>query len=291
MEDKILNPKDIVHEVYDEIKSRWKRGKELSITSLPTLDNILWGLRTQKLVIVGARPSMGKSTYMLQLAYDFAKQGKKVYFFTFEMTPAVCVERLMCSYNRTDNFLMNTGKICEEVNYEKKVKQFTDGFPDSLVIIDQIGRNIKQLIDTIEKLGSDVDVVFIDYIQLIKGIGNRSDKQTLDEYLTTLREYAIRRKFCAIVGSQINRDTHTGAVKPPSMWELKSSGTLEENSDIVILLHWDYFYSRDDTKKNDYWIRIAKNRDGRTGIFDKCRFYPQFYKIAEEPEEDEWIGF
>ena len=292
MEHQVYNAKDLIKETYQGAKDRLARGKELSITSLPTLDNLLWGLNTEKLVIIGARPSMGKSSVSLQLAYDFAKQGKKIYFFTFEMTPRVCLERLISSQLSIDNRLLTTGEIAQH-DYDEKINSFFDTFPSTLVIIDQIGRNIGQLIRAIQKLGSDVDAVFIDYVQMIKGIGNRTDKQTMDEYLTILREQAIRHKFCAIVASQINRDA---GGNEPKMWELKSSGTLEEHADIVMLLHWGFLHSRETDKRNDYWLHVAKNRDGQTGKISRehgvlLRYYPQFSRVQEEPLEDEWIGF
>ena len=131
----------------------------------------------------------------------------------------------------------------------------------------------------IEQFDSPIDAVFIDYIQMVKS-GGKNNREAIDDYIKDLREYAIEKDFCAIIGSQINRGTHDGGkVKPPSIWELKGTGSLEEHVDMCILVHWEYFYDHT-LDEGRYWINVAKNRDGRTGEFE-CSFIPKYYKITE----------
>jgi replicative DNA helicase len=130
------------------------------------------------------------------------------------------------------------------------------------------------------------DVVIIDYGNLVDDAGFRSRKEGLDNYIKGFRALAIHNDFCAIMGAQINRGTHEGhKIREPEIWELKETGELEQVADMIFLLHWQYFYDRDESIKNDYIINIAKNRDGRTAK-KKIYFYPQWCKFVDREEEE-----
>ena len=280
----VHHPHDVWIEHFSEIEDRWHKGKELAISSLPELDNKIWGLRKKKLVVVGARPSMGKSTFMLQIAWDFVLQGKKVYFFTLEMTKEECLERLFCIDQRVDNFILHTGKITEMQHLpdiQRKIEDFNKNInTDKLIFIESYGKTFREINEVVDGIG-DAEVVILDYIQMIKE--KTTSKEAIDEYIKDLRNYAIRKNFCAIIGSQINRGTFDGKkITFPELHELKGSGCLEEVCDLAFLLHWHYFYTREDAIKKDYWVRVAKNRGGRTGVFN-CLFEPEFYQIKEKP--------
>lgn len=286
MIDKIVNLYENFNTFASNIDKRYKRGKELSIKSLPKLDNFLWGIEKQKLVIVGARPSMGKSTLLMQMAYDFAESGKVVYFFSFEMTPQVCFNRLLSSQCEIDNKLIRTGEIVpEKAKYIDKIDKFKGNLKNvKMPVIGQLGMRFKELLQIVEGLDTKVDCVVIDYIQMVKSAGT-SDKQAIDDYIKELRNLAVEKDFCILMGSQINRAIKDSKDRFPTIEMLKGSGTLEEHSDMIMLLHWEYHYGGGD--KYQYWINIAKNRDGATGAFPNMYFYPQYYKICETPMEGE----
>jgi len=116
---------------------------------------------------------------------------------------------------------------------------------------------------------------------MVKATPRQTKKDAIDDYIKKLRNYAIQKNFCAIVGCQISRATHEQhKLRYPELWELKGSGEIEEAADLAFLLHWEYFYTREEESKNKYIIKVAKNRNGRTGIFE-CAFFPQYYKIGE----------
>lgn len=291
---KIKSPFDVWVDHHDEITARWGRGKDLSIISLPSLDERIWGFKKKSLVVIGGRPSQGKSTLMLQLAWDFVKQQKKVYFFTLEMTSEDCIERLWALDQELDNFLITTGKIgtlynidhirSQRDNFHNKLKDIDN--KGNLVLIEGYGKTFFEINKVVEKLG-DADAVFIDYLQMIKEKTN--SKTAIDEYIKDLRHYAIEKDFCAIVGSQINRGSHDQhKIREPEMWELKGSGSIEEHCDVCILVHWDWFYKREEDNKEDYLIKVCKNRRGRSGRF-QCRFQPQFFKVSEYEDADERV--
>ena len=289
MTEKIVNPADVFPEIYQEILDRYGRPKELSITSLPSIDNKIWGLHKKKLVVVAGRPSQGKSSILLQWAYDFALQGKTVVFFSLEMIISECIERMLINQCLIDNYTILTGSYARDAEeYKEAVSAFDKKLGElKFVLVESIGRTFDEIFQTIESFKTPVDVVIIDYIQQIMAGKRQSKKEAIDEYIKRLRNYAIEKDFCAIIGSQINRGTHDGGkIRTPEMWELKGSGDIEEHSDMIFLLHWQYYYTREEDEKDNYWIRLAKNRNGRTGVFD-CAFEPQHYKIKEATHEVE----
>lgn len=289
LEDKIIHPGDILDERIEEIKAKWKRGKELSLDFLPTLDNKIWGLQRGKLIVIGGRPSQGKSTLMLQMAYSFAKQKRKVMFFTLEMSNKVCLDRLLSYGCEIDNFIINTGKLKElDLLYKDRINKFKKELSETnLVFIESWGRNFKEINHAISSTSDTPDVVFIDYINMIRQ-GGRNKREAIDEYIKELREFALDKNFCVIIGCQLNRDVHKHqdeAPRVPDLWHIKESGHLEEHADQVFLLHYPFHYTKKSEDEGNYIIKIAKNREGRTGSF-KCTFQPEFYKIGEKNVEE-----
>ena len=289
MIENIIHPADIYTEVTEAISARYGKPKELSISFLPTLNDKIWGLNKRKLVVVAGRPSMGKSTLLLQMAYAFAEQGKRVFFFSLEMPKETCVERLICNQCGISNYLTRTGKLEEEIEkYHSKLNGFYNRLKNTqLVLIENWGKTFLQIREVIETLDRP-DVVIIDHINRIKK-DRVTEKESIDKYIMDLRTMALNKDFCAIIGAQINREVHKtkdNEVKSPNLWHLKGSGGIEEDADVCFILHWEYFYTREEGTENDYLIKVVKNRDGRTGEFD-CIFEPEFYRIGEKRERTE----
>ena len=293
-ESRVYHPADLITEHWQAIKARWGQKKDLSISFLPELDNKIWGLKRKSLVVVAGRPSMGKSTLMLQMAYSFAAEGKKVYFFSLEMTKEECLERLICNYCSIDNYNVHTGKIDGD-EFNDKIACFHQVLSDmKLMIVESWGRSFNEILEVIDNF-QEPDAVFIDYVNMIRQ-GSLSKKSAIDEYIKDLRRLALDKNFCAILGAQINRDIHRNQepgkdVPIPNMWNLKDTGNLEEHSDLVLIVHWPHYYrylieggNSDDGK--EYFIKVAKNRSGRTGIFE-CDFLPEYYRITggEKPAD------
>jgi len=279
-----IHPADRYKELYPELLDKHGKPKEFSIDFLPSLDKCIWGLSRKQLVVAAGRTSMGKSVFLVQLAYSLAKQGKRVAFFSLEMTADNCILRMMNLTCGISNWVNIVGISAEEDKaYKPRMTKFQQELDNMrLAIYESYGKTFDEINDSIEQLGGEVDVVIIDYVQMIKGGGKATDKQAIDEYIKQLRELAIKKNFCAIIGSQINRATYykDGKIKKPELWELKGTGCLEEVADIAILVHWQHHYDADDSPEDEYWIKVAKNRNGRTGQFD-CKFEPEYYRLSE----------
>lgn len=287
-QEKIHHPHDVYINHYQEIKERWGRDKELSITSLPNLDNKIWGLRKRNLVVVAGRPSQGKSNICLQWALDFAKQGKKVQFFTLEMTPESCIERIIARECSIDNFLLRSGKIgMLESHYIDKLNKLNELLKKiKLTFISSWGKSFAEINQIISSFETP-DVVVIDYVNMIKSDANKK-RHAISEYIKNLRTMAIEKNFCAIIACQINREAHKNKdnqVRVPNLWHLKEAGELEEHCDQAFIVHYDYFYSNIPDEEGRYIIKVAKNREGRTGEFE-CFFEPQFNRVSEYETEN-----
>jgi len=250
---------------------------------LPALSEKIWGLQRRKMLVVGGRTSQDKSGFALQLAYHSAKQGFKTYFFSLEMGAEELAERLLCQLARIPNFelLMNPQK------YQARADEFSELLKDlPLVITYKIGSTIKELYDVIEDLPKP-DVVIVDYLQAIRNL--KSDRLSeINDYILQFRELAVTKNFAGVMVSQINRAAMDAGDKRPQLWQLKASGTIEEHADVVLLLHWNYFYSGVLEEKATIEVIIAKQRNGMTGTI-KGHFEPQFYLIGEK--ENKQYGY
>lgn len=277
MELKIINIGHLFEPLLEEIKKR-TGAPEIQITNLPTLNDMIWGVRKRKLTIIGARPSHGKSAFAVQICLDIVKQNKSVIFFSLEMENLECAERLIAYELKIHNKTIQRGDISNDYN---RINQFAESIKSKKFFIsDCIGRTWQQIADVIEKLrkiDKVPDVIVLDYIQNTKGEGNA--KEAMDEYIRKFREMAIRYNFAGILCSQINRASQDGEEKAPMLHQLKGSGFIEEHADIVLLLHWPYKY---DCSKDKYHfeINVAKNKLGDTGWIN-VKYEPEFFKFSE----------
>lgn len=288
MERKIIHPGDEFGGVIGDMLDRYGKKPELPLSSLPRINARIWGLRKKTLIGVCGRPSQGKSVLMLQMAHDIAKDKKNVVFISLEMTLQDCIMRLLNAECEIDNWCNIAGLSQKEyVNKQPKIVEFQKKLEDmNFIFVEGYGKTFEEILNLIEGFKKPVDAIFIDYIQMIKA-GGKTDKQAIDEYIKKLRNYAMKKNFCAVIGSQINRGTHDGnKIKKPEIWELKGSGALEEVMDMCFLVHWQHYYTQKKEEYNDYWIRVAKNRGGRTGVFE-CIYEPEFYRITEGSEGDD----
>lgn len=278
MDLKIVNVADMIQPAVDEIKKR-TNTPELQITTLPRLNDILWGMRKRKLTTIGARTSQGKSTFAVQLCLDLAMQGKKVMFFSLEMENIECAERLLAHCLEIHNNALARGDGYKLVERAKELEvKLKDKY---FLISDCIGRTWKEINDLIESwhtAGSVPDMIVLDYIQNVKGQGNQ--KEVFDEYIRKFREMAIRYNFAGVICSQVNRTSQESEDKSPQLHQLKGTGGLEEASDVVLLLHWPYFYHRDEEKFNHYEVYVAKNKLGATGRLN-IRYEPEFFRFRD----------
>lgn len=234
------------------------------------------------MLLIGARASNGKSTFAINIAVDLASQGKRVMFLSLEMPKEKIIERIFCLCSRVDNIELLTGGYVKNNEIKKKYQKFKDSMSKWEILIgDCIGRDWAWLEQYVFKnLKDSPDCVIIDHVQEIRG--GQSKKESIDEYISKMREMAVRYNFALILCSQVNRTAADEKGKEPQLHQLKGTGYLEEAADQVILLHWPFHYATDGKKvnKEEYTLNVAKNRDGMTG-FIKMKYFPEYYHIAD----------
>src|SRR5258706_1758937 len=217
---------EVFHDVSKELKTR--TGKPKYPTGFDKLDKTLWGLHKKEILTLGARPSQGKSSFAMALAYQVAEKGAKVLYVSLEMTKEQLAERLYSREVAIPGTELRKGYFKDDetlLAFEKKLSE------TSLLIVDDNCRNVQNLESILKD--NKFDFVFFDYIQLIH-TGKKSKLEGIEDAVCSLKAYSIQYDFGLVLVSQINRDGN----ETPSMSTLKGAGILEEHSDTVVLLKY-----------------------------------------------------
>lgn len=276
--------KNLLSFIHNDLISRGGAPK-LPITSLPLLNNKIWGLKEGAITIIGARTSQGKSSLALQMAHDLANHLIPVLFLSLEMTAEDLIERLFCQTEQVDNFDLLCGRINTDVEIQAKWKAFKANVEKiPLLITCGVGRNFGEINELINLVNPKPRAVFIDYVQNIS-MKPKETRETINEYIRQFGNMAMRNKFAGVLCSQINRGAEQGKGNEPHLAQLKESGFLEESAFCVMLLHWENFYDHG-KPKGTYKIIVAKNRNGRTGDHF-VEYTPQYYLFSEIKETKE----
>ena len=264
-------------------------------TGIPPLDALIWGVHRRELMAIGARPSEGKSSLAMFMAYQMACQGKTVVFISLEMTREQLLERMFCHVCDIDSWELRKGNI--PPNYQElsqSFKKIIDSMP--LIIIHGVGREfheIESLISSLKK--NKPDVLFLDYVQLISADKEMSRRDSITSYLPRMRDLAVKHDLAAIVLSQLNRDTHNNKMSRPSIKHFKESGSIEETADTCLLLWWKTMeeemsmvsdeqdaHDAATNVKSEYHIICAKQRHGPIGEVN-INFHPGKFRFTQIP--------
>jgi len=258
-----------IYDIYETLKKdlRIRTGMIQYPTGLKGLDEITWGVHKRELLTVGARTSQGKSVFALEAAKNLAKNSQVVLLLSLEMSKEQIVERLLSNMCEIDNTMLRRGQAWDLVcKKEGHFKEWLQTAP--LVIDDQNGYYFKNILEVIDAVKPDF--VIVDYVQMISTRGFKDKLAALEDFVKEIHKLGKERNFGAILISQINR---AGAEGRPFMHQLKHAGILEEHSDSVILLQWDF-------EKHTYTVFVEKNRHGMVGEL-QINFEPQFYRFSD----------
>jgi len=269
--------------VKTELLSRASKP-EFPITSLPDLNYKIWGLK-KGLNVIASRTSQGKSSIVSQLCYDMAKQGIPTLLMSLEDDVPTILEKMFCQQCFINNEEIQRGGFRE---YEHKWDSFIEDFPKPLLITNEIGSTFHDINILVESLQPKPKVICIDYLQNIK-VTTKSEREGFDEYIRQFRAICIKHGIAGILVSQMNRMAG-GADGIISMENLKGTGGLEEKSEMIFLLSWDYFHSRNEAKRNEYTVIIAKNKRGRTGKHI-LHYTPEHYRFSEVIHEEKALAY
>ena len=266
--------KDILVDTFTQLEQLYNQKQH--ITGVPTgfadLDYKTAGLHNSDLILVAARPAMGKSAFALNIASYAATRGNTpVAIFSLEMSKEQMVNRILCSEAMVDSNKVRTGKIDDED--WGKLAQASGTLSESKIFIDDTpGISIMEIRAKCRKLKleQNIGLVVIDYLQLVQGSGKRgsSREQEISEISRSLKILAKEINVPVIALSQLSRAPEQRPDHRPMLSDLHESGAIEQDADIVMFLYRDDYYNEDSEKKNIAEVILAKHRSGSTGTVE-----------------------
>lgn len=283
--------KQVVLNALDKIEMASKNAG--SVTGIPTgfldLDYKTAGLQPSDLILVAARPSMGKTAFVLNIAQHVAfKANKTVAIFSLEMSKEQLVNRLFALEAQVDAQSLRTGNL-KDSDWEKLIESAGIIGKSNLIIDDTPGISISELRSKCRKLKIEkgLDIIIIDYLQLMTGgVGRRSEsrQQEISEISRALKGIARELNVPVVALSQLSRAVEQRPDHRPMMSDLRESGAIEQDADVVMFIYRDDYYHKDTELKNVAEIIIAKQRNGAIGTIN-LTWLPQYTKFANYLKE------
>lgn len=265
--------KQIVKNAMAKIEAASKNGG--AVTGVPTgfssLDYRTAGMQPSDLILIAARPSMGKTAFVLNIAQHMAfKQKQTVAIFSLEMSKEQLVNRMFSLESHVDAQKLRTGNLSERdwIDLIESAGTITDS---NLVIDDTPSISVSELRRKCRKLKLEKDLkcIIIDYIQLMSGSGrSESRQQEVSEISRSLKAVARELNVPVIALSQLSRAVESRNDKRPMLSDLRESGAIEQDADVVMFIYRDEYYNKDSDRKGITEIIIAKQRNGPVGTVE-----------------------
>ena len=258
-----------------------------TVTGIPTgfidLDYRTAGLQPSDLILVAARPSMGKTAFVLNIArYVAFHEAKSVAIFSLEMSKEQLVNRLFSLESRVDAQALRTGNL-SDADWEKLVEGAGIIGDSKLIIDDTPGISISELRSKCRKykLEQGLDIIIIDYLQLMTGSGRgtESRQQEISDISRSLKALARELNVPVVALSQLSRAVEQRPDHRPMMSDLRESGAIEQDADVVMFIYRDDYYNKDTELKGISEIIIAKQRNGPIGTVNLA-WLPEYTKFA-----------
>ena len=283
--------RDVLERNLQQIEDRQKQAGELRgiTTGFAWLDQLTSGLQKSDLIILAARPSMGKTAFALNLAVNAAKAGGKVMIFSLDMPEDQLTERMLSAESLVDIKKIREGDVTQE-DFEKllegsdrlkKLEIYIDDTPGIAPV--KIKSKCKRF--QMEKKG--LDLVVIDYLQLMSFEDRKSENRTLEISALTryLKQLARELECPVIVLSQLSRGVESRTDKRPLLSDLRESGSIEQDADLVMFLYRDEYYKKEETTRpGECDVIVAKHRNGPTDnvVLTWVGKYTKFANRAKE---------
>lgn len=254
-------------------------------TGLYDLDNFLQGLKNSDFMILAARPSMGKTAFALNIASHLSiKKDTPVVFFSLEMSSNQLIHRIFSSRGLIPLFDLKSGNL-DDAHTQKLIKVSNKLSQTKLIINDEIS-NLMSLRSIARKLKreNDIKLIIIDYLQLLEGTRRENRNLEISEISRSLKILAKELDIPIIALSQLSRSVESRQVKKPMLSDLRESGSLEQDADIVMFLYREDYYNPETENKNITDVIIAKNRNGPTGTIPVYfhKEYVRFQDLAKD---------
>ena len=293
--------RDVLHDAYESLEERSKNNGEVTgiATGYIGLDRMTSGLHADELIILAARPSVGKTAFVLNIAKNVAVNlNETVAIFSLEMGAESLVERIICSHASINAGHLKTGKLTDEEYTQYFVA--TGVLAEAPIYIDDTpGIRVSEIRAKCRRLKQErnnLGLVVIDYLQLIEGNGKESRQQEVSEISRNLKKLAKELKVPVIGLSQLSRGVEQRQDKRPIMSDIRESGSIEQDADIVAFLYRDDYYRQEPDENGQVpevepnstiEVIIEKNRSGPRGTVE-LNFMKEFNKFTNlVPDEIE----
>ncbi|WP_127837067.1 replicative DNA helicase [Clostridium prolinivorans] len=255
------------------------------ITGIPSgfkdLDAKTSGFQKGDMVLIAARPSMGKTTFALNLAqYAALRAGKSVAIFSLEMSKEQLAYKLLCAEANVDMLKLRTGNL-DDRDWENIAKASGPLAAAKIFIDDTAGISVMEMRSKCRrlKLEHGIDMILIDYLQLMSGSNSESRQQEVSEISRSIKALAKEMQCPVIALSQLSRAPEQRADHRPMLSDLRESGSIEQDADLVMFLYRDEYYNKETEEKNVAECIIAKQRNGPTGTV-KLAWLGQYSKFG-----------
>lgn len=280
--------KDLLTEGFEQIEKLHEKGSQ--ITGLPTgytdFDRLTTGLQKSDLIIIAGRPSMGKTSFVLGTAQHIGLNFKKpVAIFSLEMARHQLSQRIMCSEARIDASRLRTGRLKEE-DWPKLAKTVGELAESPIYIDDTASINVMELRAKARRLMTqkDLALIIVDYLQLMTGpLGLQNRQQEISEISRSLKFLGRELNVPIVAVSQLSRACELRQDKRPQLADLRESGAIEQDADLVAFIYRDELYYPDSEDAGIAEILIRKHRNGPTGVI-RLAFLSQFTKFVDLAE-------
>lgn len=260
----------VVEVTLDKITKLYEN--KAGLTGLPTgfrdLDRMTSGLQPSDLILVAARPSMGKTAFTLNIAQNIGvRQHKTVAFFSLEMSQEQLVQRLLCQIAHIDSQKLRTGQLNSDEEWTRLTDACDKLYESPIYIDDTPGISVAEMRSKARRLKSEhgLDLIIVDYLQLMQGRNAESRQQEISEISRSLKALARELKVPLIALSQLSRSVESRQDKRPMLSDLRESGALEQDADIVSFLYREDYYDKETENQHITEVILAKHRNGPVG--------------------------
>jgi replicative DNA helicase len=294
--EKFVHIKDVLNATYDkitELHDPATRDKYKGVVcGFNDLDNILTGFQPCDLVILAARPAMGKTALALNFAQNIAKGGKTVGLISLEMSKEQLVERMFSSLLEVDSWKLKTGKLSEE-DFMRIGGVMDELYKMKIYIDDSVGNSISELRSKARRLQMEhgLDFLIVDYLQLMTVSGTSSSQNRVNEISEisrSLKNLARELRIPILALSQLSRAVELRPSKIPQLSDLRESGAIEQDADVVLMMYREDYYEEDTERAGMTDVFVRKHRSGPVGrvelAFKKERM--KFYSVEKSRSYD-----
>ena len=265
--------REVLSDVYGHLHdlTHNKEATQGTATGFSGLDRVLAGMGKSDLVLIGARPAMGKTSFALNIATNVAKQTKKkVCIFSLEMSAEQLVTRVLSSEALVNSYSLRTGELSPE-DWEHLARASGELAGCDILIDDSAGMTVTQMKAKLRRV-KDLGLVVIDYLGLMQGDGHKDNRvQEVSEISRSLKVMAKELMVPVICCAQLSRGPEGRTDKKPMLSDLRDSGAIEQDADTVIFLYRSEYYKTDEAAKQEASIAeviVAKNRHGAVGTVE-----------------------